>query len=243
MVWVWVQIRRKMLGSAKSHPEQVCFVLLGFWVACSLCIGMFLNSQPRCWNWEHNQVSTSCRQELVGGGGQAWQRDGTTSWDCCISGELVNDGFFCFLGENFLHSQSASVPQFRPPQLAMPSWSMSGAICGHNGSISYCYQVQPVEMWSFGFSFIHLRYICPWIPLKWRVIIFLKSWTSTCYFSNLTSSSVTSGWFSLFIAAGLGCGVWIPFFSCIHKPMSASLVWIQWRFKSLELFCGLCAWF
>ena len=49
----------------------------------------------------------------------------------------------------------------------------------------------------FRFFFINLRYIL-WIPLKWWVI-FLKSWTSTDYFSNSTGSSVTSGRFSPFI--------------------------------------------
>ena len=44
------------------------------------------------------------------------------------------------------------------------------------------------------FSFIDLGYI-PYIPLKWPVI-FLQSWTSTGYFSNLTGSPATNCWFS-----------------------------------------------
>ena len=44
---------------------------------------------------------------------------------------------------------------------------------------------------SSGFAFIHLRYIFPYIPLKWSVIL-LKSRTSTTYFSYSTGSSVTN---------------------------------------------------
>ena len=44
---------------------------------------------------------------------------------------------------------------------------------------------------SLRFSFIKLRYILLWIPLKWSVII-LQSWTSTGYFSNSTGLSVTN---------------------------------------------------
>ena len=52
-----------------------------------------------------------------------------------------------------------------------------------------------MEMWGFVFFyFTNLRFT-PYIPLKWWVI-FLKSWTSTSNFSNLTSSFVTSGWFT-----------------------------------------------
>ena len=46
----------------------------------------------------------------------------------------------------------------------------------------------------FQCCFIHLRYILH-IPLKCLVII-LKSWTSTGFFSNSTSSSVRNCWFS-----------------------------------------------
>ena len=42
----------------------------------------------------------------------------------------------------------------------------------------------------FPFCSIHLRYILQ-IPLKWSVMLLLKSWTSHSYFSNLTSSSAT----------------------------------------------------
>ena len=49
----------------------------------------------------------------------------------------------------------------------------------------------------FRFSFIDLRRILQ-IPLKWWVN-FQNSWASTGYFSNSTSSSVTSHWFSPFI--------------------------------------------
>ena len=44
------------------------------------------------------------------------------------------------------------------------------------------------------FSFIKSGYI-PWIPLKWWVIL-LQSWTSTGYFSNSASSSVSNCRFS-----------------------------------------------
>ena len=47
---------------------------------------------------------------------------------------------------------------------------------------------------SFWLSFIKLGWILQ-IPLKWWVI-FLQSWTSTGYFSNSTSSSVTNCRFS-----------------------------------------------
>ena len=49
---------------------------------------------------------------------------------------------------------------------------------------------------SFGF-FITFKYSLQ-IPLRWSVI-FWKSWTSTGYFSNSTSSSINSGPLSLFI--------------------------------------------
>ena len=51
------------------------------------------------------------------------------------------------------------------------------------------------------FSFIKLGYILLQIPLK-RWVIFLQSWTSTGYFSNSTSSSVTNCRFSPIIASG-----------------------------------------
>jgi hypothetical protein len=38
---------------------------------------------------------------------------------------------------------------------------------------------------------------------KISIIMFLKFWTSTAYFSNSTGSSVTSGWFSPFIDSNL----------------------------------------
>ena len=47
----------------------------------------------------------------------------------------------------------------------------------------------------FPFCCINLRYFLQ-IPLKWWVIL-LKSLTSTGYFSNSSSSSVTNHWFSL----------------------------------------------
>ena len=63
----------------------------------------------------------------------------------------------------------------------------------HDGpSVSKSNRLHVVSFWFF---FIKLRYILLHIPLKWWVI-FMKSWTSTSYFSNLTGSSVASRRFS-----------------------------------------------
>ena len=60
----------------------------------------------------------------------------------------------------------------------------------------------------FRFSVIYSKYI-PQTPLKWSVI-FLKSWTSTNYFSNSTGSSITS------------------------KPVSLVLSWIRGSFHTSQ---------
>ena len=65
-------------------------------------------------------------------------------------------------------------------------------IVGQDPSDSQSNRVHVDILW---FCFIHLRYIL-YIPLKWLVIL-LKSLTSTGYFSNSTSSSVTNCQFSL----------------------------------------------
>ena len=62
-------------------------------------------------------------------------------------------------------------------------------------------QVQLVTCWHPSIFYINLRYIS-YISLKWLVIL-LKSWTSTNYFSNSTGSSVTNCWFSLIIALSM----------------------------------------
>lgn len=62
--------------------------------------------------------------------------------------------------------------------------SMFREIFGHNRSKSLCFQVM---LWSSSSS-INLRDITQ-IPVNW-LIISMKSWTSTGYLSNATSSSV-----------------------------------------------------
>ena len=51
------------------------------------------------------------------------------------------------------------------------------------------------------FFYTNLRYI-PWIPLTWLVIL-LRSWTSTGYFSNSTGSSVINCRFSPIYRLGM----------------------------------------
>ena len=62
-----------------------------------------------------------------------------------------------------------------------------------HGLDSWCKatQIQPVIRWQFRVCCIRLKCILLQIPLKWLVIL-LKSWTSTSYFSNSTGSSVTN---------------------------------------------------
>ena len=67
---------------------------------------------------------------------------------------------------------------------------------GHSRSRSWCFQYKLVKCWHLsGFLKIKLRNILE-IPLN-RLVIFLKSWIWTNYFSNSTSSSVntSSCWF------------------------------------------------
>ena len=72
---------------------------------------------------------------------------------------------------------------------------MSEEIFGHYRSRSQCFQGNRSYIDDiFRIFFINLRYIL-YIPLK-GLLIFLKSSTSTCYFSNSNGSSVTSGQFS-----------------------------------------------
>ena len=65
------------------------------------------------------------------------------------------------------------------------------SLTGQDPSVSKSIQLH-VDI--FRVFFINLRYILK-IPLKWSVN-FLKSWTSTGHFLNLTSSSVNNCWFS-----------------------------------------------
>ena len=74
---------------------------------------------------------------------------------------------------------------------------------GHDLSRSYVSKSNRLHVDIVRFFFINLKYNL-YIFLKWSVI-FLKSWTSTGYFSNSTGSSVTSGWFSPFIPGIAGC--------------------------------------
>ena len=71
---------------------------------------------------------------------------------------------------------------------------MSGEVFGHNWSnprVPKSNRLHVVIFW------INLKYIL-YIPLK-RSLISLKSWTSTGYLCNSTSSSVTSSWITPFI--------------------------------------------
>ena len=56
-------------------------------------------------------------------------------------------------------------------------------------------------LWYLGFSFTKLECVL-YVPLN-RLVIFLKSWISTSYFSYSTDSSVTCGRFSPFNAHGV----------------------------------------
>ena len=74
-----------------------------------------------------------------------------------------------------------------------------GEIFGHTNRLrSEFLQVQPVGYMLTTFGFLLLNwgiFFYIYIPLNWSVI-FLQSWTSTSYFSNSTSSSVTNCQFS-----------------------------------------------
>ena len=79
---------------------------------------------------------------------------------------------------------------------------VSGEIFGHNRSKSYCSRVQPVTCCNLSF-YILLIWCIFYRILQSDQYFFQKFGTSTSYFLQSTSLSVTSGWFLTFTAVAV----------------------------------------
>ena len=113
----------------------------------------------------------------------------------------------CYAGNCVAETQATTqLSLSRFPWITPTQWL--GRFLGINRSVKilvFFFQVQPSTymLQSSVFSLLSLRYILE-VPLKWWGIL-LKSQASTGCSSDSTSSSVTSGRFSLFIACTWGC--------------------------------------